>query len=306
MRSTARAALGAAMLIFSVMLSFTSAQAVTINWITTLEPSQEVPSLATGASGIAACTIDTATLELDWELSFSGLTSVSTAAHFHNAPFGINGPVLIPIPNASGMTSTATPITGSATLDVSMLSEFLAGNVYINVHDTTFPGGEIRGQVELPALLLNWSATLDGAQEVPAVGTSASGTASGRIDTQTRELGWKLSFSDLTAVATASHFHRAPAGVNGPVIVNIPGVVGVTEAIVTGDSTLGVNDLAAFLAGDVYVNVHDILYPGGEIRGQVVLGQVAPTSPVPEPSTMLLLGSGLLGLAGEARRKRKA
>ncbi len=49
------------------------------------------------------------------------------------------------------------------------------------------------------------------------------------------------------------------------------------------------------LAGNAYVNIHNSFYPGGEIRGQL--------GPVPEPATMFLLGSGLIG-AGIRRYRR--
>jgi hypothetical protein len=52
-----------------------------------------------------------------------------------------------------------------------------------------------------------------------------------------------------------------------------------------------------FLAGNYYVNIHTVEFPGGEIRGQLVPTQV------PEPSTIagFLIAGGLL--FGLRRRK---
>jgi hypothetical protein len=49
-------------------------------------------------------------------------------------------------------------------------------------------------------------------------------------------------------------------------------------------------------SGFLYMNVHDGTFPGGEIRGQLLL--------VPEPSTVALLGLGVGAIAVRAIRKR--
>jgi hypothetical protein len=49
-------------------------------------------------------------------------------------------------------------------------------------------------------------------------------------------------------------------------------------------------------SGYLYMNVHDSTFPGGEIRGQLLL--------VPEPSTVALLALGVGGIALQAHRRR--
>ena len=106
---------------------------------------------------------------------------------------------------------------------------------------------------------------LTGGSEVPAVATTATGTATVDIKPD-RSVKVLVVVTGMTA--TASHIHEAAAGANGPVIVPF------TK---TGDNTFASADGAkltdaqyeSYKAGKLYVNVHSAMSPGGEVRGQI-------------------------------------
>jgi len=130
-----------------------------------LSGDNEVPARSTGASG--ACGFVLTGNRVDFSISTKGLSSPVVGAHIHIGAAGANGPVRVPFigPNLAG-TNTVTPfnapdpgiliensfgasdVTGGLTLD-DVVNAMRSGNAYCNVHTTTFPGGEIRGQIRL-------------------------------------------------------------------------------------------------------------------------------------------------------------
>lgn len=156
--------------------------------------------------------------------------------------------------------------------------------------------------------IVTLTANLSSANEVPANPSPASGTAIVTIDTDTRAWTMNLVFSGLTAPVTVAHLHRAPIGVNGPVIVGLDGIAlsggrPSWNLIAPGSTSLNTGgalnapflfpaaELESLLLGNVYVNIHSTAFPGGEIRGNLV----------PTPGAIALVG--LAGLAMGRRRR---
>ena len=184
------------------------------------------------------------------------------------------------------------------------------------------------GLVLMGALLLQASAAhatpitftgnLSGANEVPAVVSPGTGLATIILDPTAQTIQISATFSGLTSNDVAAHIHCcAPLGTNAGVATTVPAFPGFPLGVTSGSYSSVVFDLtqstiynpafvtlqggtiplaeAALIAGiqngQTYLNIHTVNNPGGEIRGQL--------EPVPEPTTLLLLGTTLtaLGLA---------
>ena len=117
--------------------------------------------------------------------------------------------------------------------------------------------------------LLSVTTTLNGASEVPANASSATGNVIGTFNTTTNQLDLMVAFNGLAANATASHIHKAAVGVNGGVVIGFSGVPAATSGSFAYSGTLTAGQATDLLAGLYYVNIHNSTFPGGEIRGQL-------------------------------------
>lgn len=104
-----------------------------------------------------------------------------------------------------------------------------------------------------------------GSSEVPPVTTRAYGTAVVNIATNRSVT---VTLSTIGMAPTAAHIHEGAAGTNGPVILPLKRIA--ENAFVAADNaTLTEAQHAAYKAGNLYINVHSVNHPNGEIRAQI-------------------------------------
>ncbi len=108
-------------------------------------------------------------------------------------------------------------------------------------------------------------AKLNGTQEVPPVSSSATGTAMITV-TANKSVSGRVTTSGLEG--KAAHIHLGAPGMNGGVVIGLTKNSDGSWSVPLG-ATLTDAQYASYQAGNLYVNVHTALNPGGEIRGQL-------------------------------------
>jgi hypothetical protein len=160
-------------LAFGMLLGPMAVQALPIVFKASLEGLNEVPPNASPGTGDVTVTVDDVANTMRVEALFSSLIGTTAVAHIHCCtPPGSNAGVASAVPTFPGFPAGVTSGSYDALFDMTLASSYNpafvaanggtpasafsallgglnAGDAYFNLHTTAFPGGEVRGNLQL-------------------------------------------------------------------------------------------------------------------------------------------------------------
>jgi hypothetical protein len=242
--------------------SLSAIQAAETPYIAELNGANEVPTAGdpdgAGAATVSFDVFDAVDAEVCWDITYSGIAA-PTLAHIHRGAAGVAGPVVVDF-GAPGATSH----TGCAALTATLADEILAdpAGFYVNVHNTDFPGGAVRGQLAagpeaagsphfLPTPLRAYDSRI------------APATVFAAAETRTISLGTGKDLADVESIAVPPGATAAIVTITATETAG-PGYLKAYSAASTEPATSNVNFTAA---GDtVAVSTQVLVDPSGSIK----------------------------------------
>jgi len=109
----------------------------------------------------------------------------------------------------------------------------------------------------------NLVATINGAQQVPANNSTATGSFAGVYTSSDKKLTYTVTFQGISP--TSAHIHAGAPGTNGAVAIPFASLT----SPITGTVTLTDEQASQLLNNGMYVNMHTNAYSNGEIRGDI-------------------------------------
>ena len=134
--------------LFLVILFFAASTAAQQRFVAAMDGAQEVPANNSAGKGTCTIVLNAAQTQITVNCTFTGLATNLAAAHIHgNAAPGVNAGILF------GFTGLPTATSGSIgplnfAVTAQQVADMRAHLHYVNLHSTSLPGGEIRGQIK--------------------------------------------------------------------------------------------------------------------------------------------------------------
>jgi Cu/Zn superoxide dismutase len=232
-----------------------------------LQGAQVDPPNNSTAIGTVYAIVDKVTHRLYLTGSFTGLSAAASTSDIHDGSANTTGSPVFSVVYSAGISGTLN--TTKAVTDAQIIS-ISSGNYYVDIHNSTYPSGEIRGQLTMLNQLYYFGGDLTGAKQVPAAATAARGTVIAYYNSQSNQLVLTGDYQNLSSNISASHIHGpATPTTNAPVLYDVTNT-GSTMGTLNASVTILQAQEADLLAGNMYVNVHSANFPGGEIRTQLM------------------------------------
>jgi Cu/Zn superoxide dismutase len=220
-----------------------------------LSGAREVPAVNTLAKGLVTIVVEGNTVTINGV--FDSLSGPVTGCHLHKAVAGVNG---------GTFTNFLTNVRGNriyvkTTLTNAQIGDMMEDSVYFNVHTAANTGGEIRGQVVFETDYLCGALAI-GANEVPAVVTTASAVGTFAVSKASGKVDYKAVANGLSGAITGAHIHYAQNG-------TVAQALTVSGNVISGSFTLTAALFDSVFSGRTYLNIHTAANPNGEIRGPI-------------------------------------
>ena len=133
----------------AAVLAASPAAATTITYALSMTGAQEVPGPGDpDGTGSGTLTIDDSTGLISWSLTYANIDA-PTAMHIHGpaAPVGVSAGVFVGL----GVATTGGPGTLVSSITTSLANAAAINanpaNFYVNIHNASYPGGAVRGQL---------------------------------------------------------------------------------------------------------------------------------------------------------------
>lgn len=229
-----------------------------IRWCFPLTEAEADAGSGTGSSATGFCVLELNAAMTELSITCEHTVTDPTDGHIHLGAPGVAGPIQF------GFSSGTSPINETWALSAADVENLLAGELYVNIHSTTFPSGEIRGQIVQSNKL--FAADLDESQANACAGTGSP--AVGGLDVVIKRGGRQITVAGTHDVSSPvdAHIHLGEPCVAGPIQYGFESFASPTAENWYNDAA----DLVNLLRGDLYANIHSSSFPDGEIRGQIL------------------------------------
>lgn len=263
------------MLVFSGIMSISKADhlADRLLFSSRLSGANIIPTpVMNNASGVAGFMLNSTRDTLYMNFSATELSGAITGFHIHEGNDKTNGPVLLDLASSLMGNYAKAKIVVTPTL----LKKLLRSEVYLAVHTAANPNGELRGQIKLESDF-GYYTEMDGAQQVPMNNTMAKGVAAINLSLDGKTLEVKAVIDGLSGAIMGAHLHKGAAGMNGGLLVDLSSMISANGRALYGVVEIDDSIKSVFQnyvkMGMVYLNIHTMANPNGEVRGQIKYDQ---------------------------------
>lgn len=225
-----------------------------------LDGTQVVPPVSTPAQGSGWLFLYEDLNAIRFNFVFTGLQGEFTEAYFNVGKPGEPGyivePIIIDQDGANGQWDN---------FPDSLLGHLLAEDIYISIHSSTYPGGELRGQVK-KTRGYGFPLSLYGEVMIPPVSSGARGAGYVVINNNASSIDYKFTAAGLSSDVLKLSFHVGELGETGPEIdsYNVQG------STITGSWTgFGDSVITHMIRNRFYFKLSTAEYPDGELRANL-------------------------------------